>query len=80
MLARIVNSYLEFGVPRVGTLKDGRSVSGYDLLPADILEAEGWKNATEHHPEGQAGEEETLDRYVDTGEVIEIFFTVGGGA
>ena len=33
---------VEIGLPKVGKLKDGRTVSGYNLMDAESLAKEGW--------------------------------------
>jgi hypothetical protein len=38
----INNKIVQIGLPQSGFLKDGTSVSGYDLLPINILIEEGW--------------------------------------
>lgn len=37
-------------LPSTGQLSDGRWVSNYNLLPDDILRAEGWKELVEVKP------------------------------
>lgn len=39
------------GLPRTGTLKDGSTVSNYNLLPHDVLIAEGWLPLIDEPPE-----------------------------
>jgi hypothetical protein len=41
---------IERALPRTGVLSDGRSVSGYHLLPEAILQAEGWLPVEEVKP------------------------------
>lgn len=41
----------QIGLPTTGTLKDGRTVSNYHLLPKKILKAEGWLPCEEIKPE-----------------------------
>lgn len=36
------NQIKQFGLPQTGTLKNGSTVSRFDLLPLDILAQEGW--------------------------------------
>lgn len=36
------NEVVKVGLPTVGYLKNGSSVSGYNLLPESTLKAEGW--------------------------------------
>jgi hypothetical protein len=43
MYAKIENSQvIQLGLPRVGVLKDGRTISGYNLLDEETLKSEGW--------------------------------------
>ena len=37
-------------LPRVGTLSDGRTVSGYHMLPEETLRAEGWLPVEDNPP------------------------------
>jgi len=37
-------------LPKVGKLRDGRSVSGYDLLGEEVLKSEGWLPLEENIP------------------------------
>ena len=49
---RVANSkIIETQLPKTGTLKNGQTVSGYDLLVEDILLAEGWLPFEENKPE-----------------------------
>lgn len=49
MYARITDK-TELYLPSSGTLSDGRTVSNYNLLPNDVLLAEGWKPLEEVKP------------------------------
>lgn len=42
---------IRFNLPKVGTLKDGSTVSGYHLLDEDILRDEGWLPLEDNPPE-----------------------------
>lgn len=42
---------IERALPRTGVLSDGRSVSGYHLLPAATLKGEGWLPVVDNKPE-----------------------------
>lgn len=50
-------AYIENGqvtktrLPKIGTLKDGSTVSNYNLLPHDVLLAEGWLPLIDEPPE-----------------------------
>lgn len=51
-------------LPKTGTLSDGRTVSGYHLLDADILKAEGWLPLVDEPPEHDPETEYLVhDRY-----------------
>jgi len=50
MYGRIVKDIPEIGLPLVGTLADGTTVSNYHLLPPDVLAKEGWLPLTESKP------------------------------
>lgn len=50
MLARLHDTDVEIGLPTTGTLQDGRTVSNYNLLPEDVLFAEGWLPCEEVKP------------------------------
>ena len=49
MLGRITDR-TELGLPPVGVLLDGRTVSNYDCLPLETLTAEGWLSCEEIKP------------------------------
>lgn len=52
MYARVENGQVtQIGLPTTGTLKDGRTVSNYNLLPQKVLKAEGWLPCEEVKPE-----------------------------
>ncbi len=42
MLQVIDGQIVKHSLPKTGVLKDGRTVSGYDALPVEILAEEGW--------------------------------------
>ena len=42
---------VQVGLPKTGTLKDGRSVSNYHLLDVDMLKNEGWYHLLDDPPE-----------------------------
>lgn len=77
MYGRITDGKLQTPLPCVGLMKDGRWVSGYDLLPQAVLAAEGWKpvivNAPDYDPGTQrlivSSTQETADSIVVTYEV-----------
>lgn len=41
---------IQVGLPTTGILKDGSTVSGYNLLPEDILREEGWLPLIDNPP------------------------------
>lgn len=44
------NEVVQIGLPQTGTLKDGSSVSGYNLLDSETLKNEGWLPLEENKP------------------------------
>lgn len=42
MVQVVEGEIIQYSIPKVGTLSDGRTVSGYHLLEVDILLEEGW--------------------------------------
>ena len=57
MIQVINREITQYSLPKVGTLKDGRTVSGYHLLDKETLKEEGWlpleDNPPEYNPETQ---------------------------
>lgn len=51
MIQIINNEIKQYQLPKVGTLKDGRTVSGYHLLDEETLKAEGWLPLEDNPPE-----------------------------
>lgn len=45
---------IQIGLPSTGTLQDGSTVSGYNLLPENILLEEGWLPLVDNKPEYDA--------------------------
>lgn len=45
------NEVIETQLPKTGTLKNGCTVSGYDLLDEQTLKSEGWLPLEENKPE-----------------------------
>jgi len=76
VLARIKNENLEIGLPTSGVLRDGRTVSGYELLPLDELAQEGWKEAIENHMLLLENQYEEIESYFDNGTNIIITYLV----
>lgn len=51
-LVQVENGQIvKWQLPKTGKLKDGRTVSGYDLLPLEILSQEGWLPLEDNQPE-----------------------------
>lgn len=51
MVQVIDNQVVKAWLPASGYLRNGESVSGYNLLPADILQSEGWLPIEDNKPE-----------------------------
>jgi hypothetical protein len=51
MIQVINGEIIQYNLPKVGTLKDGRTVSGYHLLDEEILLNEGWLPLEDIPPE-----------------------------
>jgi len=74
MYGRITNR-TELFLPTSGTLSDGRTVSNYHLLPAEMLIAEGWKPIEEVKPAfDEATQYLQMDSAVDTGDKITVTY------
>lgn len=54
-MARKIEGGAEVGLPKIGTLSDGKTVSNYDQLPPDVLKAEGWLPFEDVKPEVPEG-------------------------
>jgi hypothetical protein len=64
-------------LPRVGVLKDGRSVSGYHVLPDEVLKAEGWLPDEEVKPLHDAEKEKLeFDRYEIEKNVVKSIYKI----
>jgi len=64
--AHIVDGAVDaWGLPEVGVLSDGRTVSNYNLLPTDELKAEGWLLCISTAPNGYDPSKQylTVDTY-----------------
>lgn len=51
MVQVIEDEIKQYSLPLVGTLKDGRTVSGYHLLDEETLRSEGWLPLEDNPPE-----------------------------
>ena len=51
MIQTINGEIVQYSLPKVGTLKDGRTVSGYHLLDEESLLNEGWLPLEDMQPE-----------------------------
>jgi hypothetical protein len=47
----IDNEIVQRGLPTIYTHEDGSQTSGYDLLPDEVLEKEGWREVIDNIPE-----------------------------
>jgi hypothetical protein len=63
-------------LPQVGVLSDGRTVSGYHVLPADILRAEGWRDEIDIKPELKDGEILVFDSYNIKKDLVEVIYRI----
>jgi hypothetical protein len=51
-LIQVINGEIaQYKLPKIGTLKDGRTVSGYHLLDEEVLLDEGWLPLEDNPPE-----------------------------
>ncbi len=51
-MIQIINGEIkQYSLPKTGTLKDGRTVSGYHLLDEEVLLDEGWLPLEDNPPE-----------------------------
>lgn len=51
-MIRVINGEIkQYQLPKVGTLSDGRTVSGYHLLDEEVLLDEGWLPLEDNPPE-----------------------------
>ena len=51
-MIQVINGEIkQYSLPKVGTLKDGRTVSGYHLLDEEVLLDEGWLPLEDNPPE-----------------------------
>lgn len=68
---------VEAGLPKIGTLSDGRLVTNYDLLPPDALTAEGWLPLEHDMPAyDTATQEAVFDRYDIQADKVIVRYTV----
>lgn len=51
MIQVIKGEIIQYSLPKVGTLSDGSTVSGYHLLPEEVLKQEGWLPLEDIQPE-----------------------------
>lgn len=63
-------------LPTAGVLSDGRSVSGYDLLPPATLKAEGWLPVVDSPPPTAAADEELTSTLEVRGDTVVRVHTV----
>ncbi len=68
-MVQVINGEIkQYSLPKTGTLKDGRTVSGYHLLDEEVLLNEGWLPLEDIPPEY---DEETQYLVQDGYEVLE---------
>ena len=68
-MIQVINGEIkQYSLPKVGTLKDGSTVSGYHLLDEKILKDEGWLLLEDNPPEY---DEETQYLISDGYEILE---------
>ncbi len=63
-------------LPRTGTLKDGSTVSNYNLLPHDVLIAEGWLPLVDEPPETDEGFRAVLTGYEIYEDTVEAVYEI----
>lgn len=51
MIQVIEGKIKQYSLPKTGTLKNGSTVSGYHLLPEEVLKQEGWLPLEDNPPE-----------------------------
>lgn len=61
MVKVINNQIVAHNLPETGYLSDGSSVSGYDKLPLEVLQLEGWLPLAEEMP--KCGDNQHLELY-----------------
>jgi hypothetical protein len=50
-MAQVINGQVvQTELPQTGFLRNGDSVSGYDLLPIEVLQGEGWLPSEDNKP------------------------------
>ena len=64
------------GLPRTGTLKDGSTVSNYNLLPHEILLAEGWLPLIDDPPETDDKHRAVRTGYEIYGDRVEAIYSI----
>lgn len=64
------------GLPRTGTLKDGSTVSNYNLLPHDVLIAEGWLPLIDEPPETDDKHRAVRTGYEIYGDRVEAIYSI----
>jgi len=75
-------AYIENGqvtktrLPKVGKLKNGSTVSNYNLLPHDVLLAEGWLPLIDEPPETDEKHRATLIRYEIYADRVEVLYSI----
>ncbi len=70
MLQVVDGQIVKHSLPKTGVLKDGRTVSGYDALPAETLAAEGWLDDTRGSYSYDEATEQLEGPFVDGGAIV----------
>ena len=63
-------------LPRTGTLKDGSTVSNYNLLPHDVLIAEGWLPLVDEPPETDTKHRAVITGYEIYADRVETLYSI----
>lgn len=75
-------AYIENGqvtktkLPKTGTLKDGSTVSNYNLLPHDVLLAEGWLPLIDEPPETDTKHRAVITGYEIFADRVEVLYSI----
>lgn len=77
MVKVINNQIVAHNLPETGYLNDGSSVSGYDKLPMEILQAEGWLPLTDEVPSCTENQHLELQEYrIESDKVVRVYIAV----
>ena len=70
------NVVVQVGLPKTGTLKNGSTVSNYNLLPHDVLLAEGWLPLIDEPPAVNEGFQAVLTGYEIYADRVETLYSI----